>query len=180
MVCASIFYVLLHFEVKVDRDSSVDEVVSQQMFSKFFNFYMLIVTPPLLRRLFSHFKKTNDCSTGWFKALVQYLRRLLLKLSGAENKIIIFSRFATVSELRSFNSDVTFVIVSAEFNKQGTVCFNIKCQLMSHFLMKRREKSDSALCRIFRPHFKCFFWSTFMLVWWELVRLFTGTDVRVW
>jgi hypothetical protein len=38
----------------------VEEVALEQVFPEFFSFHLLIVIPPLLHRLLSHFKKITD------------------------------------------------------------------------------------------------------------------------
>jgi hypothetical protein len=61
--------------------------------------------------------------TEWFKALVQCLRRMLGGLFGPENVNKIFFRFATVSELRRFCIDATFIIVIVDIYKMETIFF---------------------------------------------------------
>jgi hypothetical protein len=52
-----------------------------------------------------------------------------------------------------------------------------------HFLVATKERKQILpLGAFFNRHFRvgCFFWSTVLFVWWGLVRLVTGTTVRVW
>jgi hypothetical protein len=43
---------------------------------------------------------------------------------------IKFFKFVTVSELRRFNTDVTFIVVTVDFYKMEEIRFNVTCQLI--------------------------------------------------
>jgi hypothetical protein len=72
-----------------------------------------------------------------------------------------------VSELRRFNFGVAFIIVIVDFYKIETIRSNVLCQMSFLFAVEER---NSALRNIFVIS-QYSFLSTFLIVWWGLIRL---------
>jgi hypothetical protein len=109
----------------------------------------------------------NHQYTGWFKALVQYLRMLLGRWFGTEKYKHFFHihhRFVVTI----FNVYVAFIVVIFEFYEMEIICFTIKFQLI---LLIQRQKSNFGLSNIFRSSLQgTSFWvGYFLFVCWGLV-----------
>jgi hypothetical protein len=99
--------------------------------------------------------------TGWFRALIRYLRRLLVRSfgSGKDNSVFFF-RFATFSELRHFYVDFSLISVIVDFYKTETIRFNITCHY--EFLVCNERKKTYALFSIFQSSLQSTsFWALF-------------------
>jgi hypothetical protein len=90
------------------------------------------------------------------------LRMLLWILFGPENVNKVFKD--SVSELRRFYFDVSFIIVILDFYEVKTICFNI-CQVSSLFAIKER---NTALRKFYQSSLFC----TFLIVCGDLLDFF--------
>jgi hypothetical protein len=116
----------------------------------------------------------NATSTKWFRALVQYLRRLLGRLFEAENVNKILPHIHHLSKLWHFYTNVTFIIVIVDITKWKQHIST--CKLISLFTIKERKKANSALCSFFNCCFNVLLLSTFLFMWWERVSVVTSTN----
>jgi hypothetical protein len=68
--------------------------------------------------------------------------------------------------------------VIVDFYKLEAFCFNVRSHLISLFAMNERKEILPFVAFLILTSQK-FFLSYFMFVWWGLVRVVTGTAVRV-
>jgi hypothetical protein len=77
-----------------------------------------------------------------------------------------------ISHLYSF-----FIIVTTDVYKVETIRFNVICQLSFQFVITERNSTFRKIFSIVTSEYS--FLSTFLGVWWGLVRLVIATTARV-
>jgi hypothetical protein len=116
-------------------------------------------------------KNKYKAYTGWFRALVQYPRRLLWRSFGTEN---VNKVFPDSPPFPSYNvlHWCRFYNCNCQFLQNGNNLFQLNMPidiLVCNERKKERKKANSALCSIFQSSFHSTFFSTFLFVQWGLV-----------
>jgi hypothetical protein len=118
-----------------------------------------------------------DGYTGWFKALVQYLRRLLGRSLGAENVNNFFFRFATVSEWRCFLRWCRFYYCDCRFLQNGDSSF--KHNMPIYFFVWNKRKQILPFEAFFNRHFRVAYLFSFCTLVVRVVGTYQRTECTV-